>query len=244
MSRTKKLSNAIVVAIMLVCCGLIGLTSCTPNDETETEKKITDESAEIEEESTKSPTDIPPTNTATPFPVVIVSVNNANTRIGPGENYEKLSLVAKGEELQVLATDDSGTWYNVILPGGDHAWIAASVIDNSILNVSIDIAETIPASANTSPVEDLEQAPQLPAVTDAPPPTESNPQPPPPPPTSAPVEAPQAAVCECSYDAYNCRNFGTHNAAQACFNYCGSVGAGDIHRLDQDNDGNVCESLP
>jgi hypothetical protein len=52
------------------------------------------------------------------------------------------------------------------------------------------------------------------------------------------------AVCACSGDLYNCSDFGSHSAAQACFNACVNQGAGDIHRLDQNNDGNACESLP
>ena len=49
------------------------------------------------------------------------------------------------------------------------------------------------------------------------------------------------AVCDCSKDQYNCANFSTHSAAQACYNYCISQGKGDIHQLDADNDKNVCE---
>lgn len=48
--------------------------------------------------------------------------------------------------------------------------------------------------------------------------------------------------CECSGDLYKCDDFGGHQAAQTCFNYCISIGAGDIHRLDNDNDGTVCEN--
>lgn len=65
---------------------------------------------------------------------------------------------------------------------------------------------------------------------------------PPPPPTEPPP--PPAATCDCSSDIYNCSNFVTHNQAQACFEYCVSQGRGDIHRLDRDNDGIACESLP
>lgn len=51
-------------------------------------------------------------------------------------------------------------------------------------------------------------------------------------------------VCECSYNAYNCDDFITHRAAVECFEYCNSIGAGDIHALDGDGDGRVCEDLP
>lgn len=51
-------------------------------------------------------------------------------------------------------------------------------------------------------------------------------------------------VCICSGNAYNCIDFGTHSSAQACYNYCISKGAGDVHKLDGDGDGSACESLP
>jgi hypothetical protein len=50
--------------------------------------------------------------------------------------------------------------------------------------------------------------------------------------------------CPCEADTLNCSDFATHSQAQACFNYCVSQGAGDIHKLDQDNDGIACEGLP
>lgn len=47
----------------------------------------------------------------------------------------------------------------------------------------------------------------------------------------------------CSYNAYNCSDFATHTEAQEVFEYCGGVN-NDIHKLDGDNDGIACESLP
>ena len=47
--------------------------------------------------------------------------------------------------------------------------------------------------------------------------------------------------CDCSGDQYSCGSFAGHREAQTCFEYCVSVGAGDIHRLDGDGDGFVCE---
>jgi micrococcal nuclease len=68
-------------------------------------------------------------------------------------------------------------------------------------------------------------------------------------PTSTPAPEPTStpqpvAVCSCSGNLYNCSDFGTHAAAQACFDYCVQQGRGDIHRLDGDSDGDACESLP
>ena len=44
----------------------------------------------------------------------------------------------------------------------------------------------------------------------------------------------------CDRNAYNCADFSTQAEAQAVLDACGS----DIHRLDRDNDGKACESLP
>jgi endonuclease YncB( thermonuclease family) len=63
-------------------------------------------------------------------------------------------------------------------------------------------------------------------------------------PTSeAPSRSPGNAVCTCSSNTYNCKDFSSRSSAQACFDYCLSVGAGDVHRLDSDSDGRVCESM-
>jgi len=51
-------------------------------------------------------------------------------------------------------------------------------------------------------------------------------------------------VCDCNGNVYNCPDLKTQKEAQECFNYCKQIGKGDIHKLDRDNDGVVCESLP
>jgi len=62
-------------------------------------------------------------------------------------------------------------------------------------------------------------------------------------PTPSPSTQPSPPPCDCSGDIYNCSGFSTHAEAQACYEYCKSLGRGDIHRLDSDNDGIACESL-
>ena len=47
----------------------------------------------------------------------------------------------------------------------------------------------------------------------------------------------------CSSDIYNCSNFSTQAGAQDVFNWCVSVGAGDVHQLDKDGNGVACEGL-
>jgi endonuclease YncB( thermonuclease family) len=55
--------------------------------------------------------------------------------------------------------------------------------------------------------------------------------------------APAPTQCECSSNLYNCGDFKTQAEAQTLFECCGGTGH-DIHRLDSDKDGKVCESLP
>ncbi|MDP3966569.1 MAG: hypothetical protein Q8Q04_03495 [archaeon] len=47
----------------------------------------------------------------------------------------------------------------------------------------------------------------------------------------------------CDSDFYNCDDFSTQAEAKAVYNACFSV-SGDIHGLDNNDDGDVCESLP
>lgn len=54
----------------------------------------------------------------------------------------------------------------------------------------------------------------------------------------------QGEACFCGSDIYNCNNFRDQQDAQGCFDYCQSVGRGDVHGLDSDNDRLACEELP
>lgn len=55
----------------------------------------------------------------------------------------------------------------------------------------------------------------------------------------------RVTVYICDHDEYNCPDFSTQPEAQAVFVYCRDVAhMGDIHRLDANNDGVACESLP
>jgi hypothetical protein len=49
---------------------------------------------------------------------------------------------------------------------------------------------------------------------------------------------------DCDEDKYNCGDFDTQEQAQGMYDICLSFEKGDVHRLDNDGDGEVCESLP
>lgn len=70
-------------------------------------------------------------------------------------------------------------------------------------------------------------------------------------PTSTPQPTPTtdpcsggASSCSCAGNIYNCSDFSTQCEAQACYEKCLAETGQDIHRLDRDNDGRACESLP
>lgn len=63
-------------------------------------------------------------------------------------------------------------------------------------------------------------------------------------PTATPEPPTPPGVCDCYGDLYNCKDFGTQQQAQACFDHCVAPGRPDIHKLDFDDDGIACESLP
>lgn len=58
-----------------------------------------------------------------------------------------------------------------------------------------------------------------------------------------PAPAEGGSVCPCSGDSLNCKDFSSQSSAQACMNYCIAQGAGDIHNLDGNANGQACESL-
>lgn len=67
------------------------------------------------------------------------------------------------------------------------------------------------------------------------------------PPTATPTTRPTATFwqpCDCSYNRYDCSDFPTHAAAQACYEYCLRIVGWDVHWLDDDNDGSACEWNP
>ena len=47
----------------------------------------------------------------------------------------------------------------------------------------------------------------------------------------------------CDSDVYNCGDFATQAAAQEVYDFCGTTDNPDVHGLDNDGDGVVCEGL-
>jgi len=62
-------------------------------------------------------------------------------------------------------------------------------------------------------------------------------------PKPEPEPEPESTSYTCSSNKYNCTHFKTHAEAQAVFDQCGGAD-NDVHKLDNNKDGEACESLP
>ena len=62
--------------------------------------------------------------------------------------------------------------------------------------------------------------------------------------TRQPLKVESGSGCDCSGNLYNCSDFKTQRQAQECYDHCKRVKGRDVHKLDRDGDGRVCESLP
>ena len=57
------------------------------------------------------------------------------------------------------------------------------------------------------------------------------------------IKFPFDTVPNCQEDSFNCDYFDTQEGAQWLYDYCIERDAGDVHGLDNDGDGVVCEGL-
>jgi hypothetical protein len=122
-----------------------------------------------------------------------------------------------------------------------------TVPNQDVQAVTLYNAVTSP-TPESSPVSMATSAqPKPSAVTESKPvpgqPTHSPTPTPKPSPAISKAASPRSVVgFSCTADTYNCSDFKTRAEAQGVFESCGGT-AHDIHRLDRDNDGRVCETL-
>ena len=58
--------------------------------------------------------------------IATVTVNKANLRTGPGKHNSPLMTVAEGTRLAIETRQ--GSWYRVIAPSGERAWVSSTVV--------------------------------------------------------------------------------------------------------------------
>lgn len=194
---------------------------------------------------------------------------NLYLRSGAGTGYGSITVVPRGTAVTMLETSSDGQWLHVDF-NGKQGWIAGWYAELSAAPIAVEITvPTVTAACDCSgnlyncegfsthseaqncyttcqvtrgfDVHQLdgdndgvacEALPGAPADASRTPESQAAPEPQP------------GAVCDCSGNNYNCGDFGSHNQAQSCYNYCLSVRGYDVHDLDRDNDGSACESLP
>jgi hypothetical protein len=174
---------------------------------------------------TARPTEVPIPPTATP--VLLQLVKGGNFRRGPGVDFPIIQLLEVGTTVQLYRTvlaSDGGRWFYVRTETMQEGWVSNILVQAdqaSIDGVPVDTATYI-------------------APTPLPVPTAK----PAPPPVAAP---PAAARPRVRYDPNgpdrDCGDFDTYAEAYAFFVAAGGPSY-DPHRLDGDNDGIPCESLP
>ena len=70
-----------------------------------------------------------PTPTHTPTQSALVrSRQRVNVREGPGTTFPPIGSLAPGSQVQILALDEGGEWYQVRLESGEEGWISASLL--------------------------------------------------------------------------------------------------------------------
>jgi hypothetical protein len=220
--KKRKLINTIAAGVIITCCGLTALLFSSNNEGGETERQAISATQERRSQESQSTATRKPT--ATPLSQVKINAPSADIRSGPGTNYPSIDFALEDETFAVVASNNAKDWYIIALDNDEFGWIAASVVTVVNSLTLIQVAETIPAPPADQPTTSTQAT-----------------QPPIPQPIPQPTAPPPPPVCNCSGDLYNCGSFNSSGQAQACYNYCVEQGRGDIHRLDRDNDGLVCE---
>lgn len=100
---------------------------------------------------TLSPTPSPSlTPTSTPTPYLTVSDDHLNVYAGPGEGYEKLGQVHRGDRLLILGRSEDSAWCQVDYLGWP-GWIAAQSVSANVNIQALSVVEAPPAPVNRVP---------------------------------------------------------------------------------------------
>ncbi len=159
--------------------------------------------------------------------LLLISVSIASLLIGTRQGNSQTLSEASRVFLPLIANPSQPTLISTLLPTDTPIPTLTSTPTNILNNT--------PTTTNTPTPTPTSTPTNMPTNT----PTATN-TPTPTPTTTATVEF--AYICD--RDAYNCSDFATQAQAQEVYNYCAVRGFGDVHRLDQNNDGVACESLP
>ena len=96
-----------------------------------------------------TPTSPPPTNTPAPDLPIGRMLRDTNIRSGPDTHFPIVGDIAGGQEVQVAATDPSGTWLLLEMPGPGQNWVIRSNVSLPDAQLSIPVATDLPTPPPT-----------------------------------------------------------------------------------------------
>ena len=154
-----------------------------------------------------------------------VNISSLNVRSGPGIDYQIIKYLYKGDCINLISRNKDGSWVKFL-----YGWVSSYYlkIQGNISSLPFDnvYSHTIVPSKILLPKPTITfKATYKPT-------------------TKPKNNIPQDKVCSCSYNKYNCSDFPTQKAAQACFEHCMNKIGYDVHWLDDDKDGKACEWNP
>lgn len=169
------------------------------------------------------------TNTPIPVNTPVPAINTnpttyyvqaqANVRDCPQTSCNLLGTYYAGTALQIVDTNIEGDEFR-----GSTRWYQGT-LNGSAFYVHSELVSLSPPAPTAAPAVNN---PVVPANSYQP----------------APPAQSAGSNCACHSDIYNCSrdSFSSMAEARACYNKCIAEGRGDIHGLDNNNDGNICES--
>lgn len=87
-------------------------------------------------------TPIPPP--PAPKPIVLADKGAINLRGGPGDEYNRVGRLAKGESLEIVGRNADSSWWLVVTPEGYFAWVCSKVVSAYNLTNNLPVV-SIPA---------------------------------------------------------------------------------------------------
>lgn len=175
---------ALLLAVTLSACGPAGTPTAEPTATRPLRPTFT---PTVIPTDTPTPTETPiPTDTPTPLPsdtptpeipvAVVIGEEQSNLRAGPGANYDTVAQVQRDAELEILAKNAAGDWFQVCCVDGQEGWIVARLVEVRGDANLVQIAANIPAPPTNTPVPTRPAAPRPqptapPAPTNTPVPT-------------------------------------------------------------------------
>ena len=201
--RVAAVTGLAAIAVLLGGCGLLGrgaeptptpvrvlvpTFTPTPADAAAVEPDAVAQAPVAEEPvseqaptETPAPPEEPPTPepppeeppTPTPAPKLVINIQSANVRNGPGTSYGLVGAVNGGQAFDITGRNPEGDWWQFCCVNGQEGWIFSDLVGTENAQ-DVPVAENIPAPPAVA-VQPPPQPDAPPEPTAVPPPAESDP---------------------------------------------------------------------